>query len=63
MARYVYECVQYNQQAGTCEQAAFVPRTDIPTLTTAEVSAILSAVWLVYAVAWAYKQIGRSIRN
>lgn len=62
MARYVYECLQFNQQTGTCEQAAFVPRTDIPALTTAEVSGILSMVAFVFAVAWAYKQLGRSVR-
>lgn len=63
MARYVYECLQFNQQTGSCEQAGFVPRNDIPALTTAEVSGILSMVALCYAVAWAYKQIGRTVRN
>lgn len=63
MTRYVYECVQYNQQTGTCEQAAFVPRVEVPTLSPAEVSALLSAVAVCYAVSWAYKQLGRTIRN
>lgn len=63
MARYVYECLQYNQQTGTCEQAEFVPRTDIPALTTAEVSGLLSMVLVCFATAWAYKQLGRTIRN
>lgn len=63
MARYVYECLQFNQQTGECVQAGFVPRTEIPSLSTAEVTGILSMVAVCFAVAWAYKQIGRTIRN
>jgi hypothetical protein len=63
MARYVYECLQFNQQTGECAQAGFVPRTEIPSLSTAEVTGILSMVAVCFAVAWAYKQIGRTIRN
>ena len=63
MARYVYECLQFNEQTGTCEQAGFVPRTDIPALSTAEVSGLLSMVAVCFAVDWAYKQLGRTIRS
>lgn len=63
MVRYVYECLQFNQQTGECAQAGFVPRTEIPSLSTAEVTGILSMVAVCFAVAWAYKQIGRTIRN
>lgn len=63
MARYVYECLQFNQQTGECAQAGFVARTEIPSLSSAEVGQLLGAVAFVFAVAWAYKQIGRAIRN
>lgn len=63
MQRYVYECVQMDQQTGTCTQAAFVPRVDIPDLSPAEVGALLGMVALNYAIAWAYKQLGRTVRN
>jgi len=63
MARYVYECLQMDQQTGTCTQAAFVPRTEIPDLTPAQVTGILSAVAVAFAISWAYKQLGRTIRS
>lgn len=63
MARYVYECLQFNQQTGECVQAGFVARTEIPDLTPAEVGQLLGLVALCFAVAWAYKQIGRTIRS
>jgi len=63
MARYVYECLQFDQQTGTCTQAAFVPRTDIPDLTPAQVTGMLSLVLTAFALAWAYRQLGRTIRS
>lgn len=52
-----------DQQTGTCTQAAFVPRTEIPDLTPAQVTGILSAVAVAFAISWAYKQLGRTIRS
>lgn len=52
-----------DQQTGTCTQAAFVPRTEIPDLTPAQVTGILSAVAVAFATAWAYKQLGRTVRS
>lgn len=63
MTRYVYECLQFDQQTGTCAQAGFVPRTEIPDLTPAQVTGILSLVLTIFALSWAYKQLGRTIRS
>lgn len=63
MARYVYECLQLDQQTGTCTQAAFVPRTEIPDLTPAQVTGMLSLVLASFALSWAYRQLGRTIRS
>ncbi|WP_259462071.1 hypothetical protein [Stenotrophomonas rhizophila] len=52
-----------DQQTGTCTQAAFVPRTDIPDLTPAQVTGMLSLVLTAFALAWAYRQLGRTIRS
>ncbi|WP_314103929.1 hypothetical protein [uncultured Stenotrophomonas sp.] len=63
MTRYVYECLQFDQQTGTCIQAGFVPRNDIPDLTPAQVGMLLAAVAVLFAVSWGYKHLGRTIRS
>lgn len=63
MARYVYECLQFDQQTGTCTQAAFVPRTDFPDLTPAQIGQLWSAIAVCFAVSWGWKQLGRAIRS
>lgn len=62
MSRYVYECVAFNQNDGTCSQAVFVPRSDFPELKPAEALELLSYVALAFVCAWGWKKLGLTVR-
>ncbi|MBN8261021.1 MAG: hypothetical protein J0L59_01695 [Xanthomonadales bacterium] len=60
--RRVYECTTYDTSTGTCVVAAWVERTDFPELSSADALVLLSRIALVFAIAWAWKFVGRSVR-
>ena len=63
MPRRVYECLTYDTSTATCTQAAWVERSDFPTLSVADALALLSATVVMFALAWGWKQLGRTTRG
>ena len=63
MSRRVYECISFDTATATCTQAAWVERSDFPSLTTAQAMELLSSVTVVFVCAWCWKMLGRQIRS
>jgi flagellar biogenesis protein FliO len=59
MPRRVFECISFDTASATCTQAAWVERSDFPTLSTADALELLSAVAMVFVCAWGWKKLGR----
>lgn len=63
VARVLY-CVEYDEVSGTCTAQAWLPAPSLlPPLTAVEVAQLFTPVALLFAVAWAWKQTGRAIRD
>lgn len=60
MPRRVYECLTFDTSTATCTQAAWVERSDFPTLTVAEAYELLTAFAMLLVVAWGWKKLGRT---
>jgi len=60
MARRVYECLSFDTASASCTQAAWVERSDFPTLSTADALVLLGAIAVLFAVAWGYKFVSRN---
>jgi len=60
----VLTCAEFAPDGVTCAVQVWIePPTLVPNLTTAESLILLSAIAVVFANAWAWKQIGKAIRN
>lgn len=63
VARVLY-CVEYDEVTEACTAQAWFPAPSLlPPLTTAEVVELFGLTAAVFAVAWAWKQVGRAIRD
>lgn len=62
-AKVLY-CVEFNAETGTCAVQAWMPAPSLlPPLNAVEVATLLSYTAVAFAVAWAWKQVGRAIRD
>lgn len=61
MPRRVYECLTYDTATATCTQAAWVERSDFPTLTIADAYQLLGAALFVFTMCWGWKMLGRQV--
>jgi hypothetical protein len=60
---HVLYCVEFDS-TGTCLQQAWLPAPSLlPPLSSAEVGQLLTVTALCLAVAWGWKQFGRTIRH
>jgi hypothetical protein len=57
--RRVYECLTFDTASATCTQAAWLERSDFPTLTTAEAFELLTSIMMLFVVVWGWRQLGR----
>lgn len=56
---FVLYCVQYDQQAQTCTQQAWLPAPSLlPPLSIGQAGQLLSVIALVYVAAWGWKKLG-----
>lgn len=62
---YVYTCVEFDSATNACTAAAWMPAPSLfpPDLTLAQVGALWSSVAVCFAVAYAWRSVGRSIRD
>lgn len=62
MPRRVYECLTYDTATATCTDAAWVERSDFPTLSEADALLLLAKVTVVFVIAWGWKFLSRNVR-
>lgn len=62
MPRRVLECITFDTATATCTQQAFVEREVFPELSVSDAGQLLQSVALLFAVAWGWKILRRSIR-
>lgn len=62
MPRRVYECLTYDTATATCTDAAWVERSDFPSLSVADALVLSEHIALCLVIAWGWKFLSRNVR-